>query len=218
MTEPVKLYIDFFSQPARALHAFCLFNKIPFKLVPVNIMKGKHRTPEFKKLNPFQKIPVMDDNGFVLQESHAILRYLNGSRAVADNWYPKDLKKRALVDRYLDWHHSNTRLCARYFASQFKELFPPGFITFTPESQIIFVNAAFKYIESVFLKDTKFLAGDEISIADLSAACEIMQLKCTPFDFGKFPKLEEWLNRCMEYPEMKEAHKVFLNNLPKPKL
>ncbi len=50
-----------------------------------------------------------EDDGFVVYESHTILRYLATSRKVASHWYPQDLKKRTRIDMYLDWHHTNLR-------------------------------------------------------------------------------------------------------------
>ena len=56
--------------------------------------------PEFKKINPFKRVPAISDNGFTLAESHAILRlhlnhvypnrYLCETKKVKDSWYPKD--------------------------------------------------------------------------------------------------------------------------------
>ena len=52
------------------------------------------------------QIPVMQDGDFVLSGSHAIFRYLARKFKVADHWYPKDLKSRAKLEQYLDWHHT----------------------------------------------------------------------------------------------------------------
>lgn len=58
-------------------------------------------TPEFKAMNPNAKVPVMDEDGFILWESHAILRYL--AAKYGPEWYPADLQQRAIVDQWLDW-------------------------------------------------------------------------------------------------------------------
>lgn len=70
----------------------------------------------FKKINRFQKVPCIIDSGFQLSESVAILRYVEREKTIDDFWYPKDSKKRARVDEYLEWQHINTRItCAMYF-------------------------------------------------------------------------------------------------------
>ena len=58
-------------------------------------------------------MPAIVDGDFVLFESHAILRYLQGKYGKTDHWYPStDLAKRAKIDQYLDWHHTNLRVNA----------------------------------------------------------------------------------------------------------
>jgi glutathione S-transferase len=50
----------------------------PFKLQPVDIFaKGEHKQPEHLARQPFGRVPAIDDNGFALYESRAIIRYLN---------------------------------------------------------------------------------------------------------------------------------------------
>jgi len=223
MSTPLKIYINHRSHPSRAVIALCRLNNIPFTLEEVNVFKGQHFNPEFKKINALRLIPVIDENGFLLSESHTIMRYLCDSRGLPDHWYPKDLKERALVDRYLDWHSTNTRSGTRYYQAYFKDIFHPGFITWDTKDEVEAVKRAYKRIEEVFLGNKKYFFSDEkMSIADLSAVCEIVQLKTTDFDFKPFPKLDAWINRCMEeYPEVKEAQKKFFDfhsNLQKPKL
>lgn len=51
--------------------------------------------------------------------SIAILRYLCRTYNVADHWYPKDYKKQARIDEYLEWQHNNTRAhCTEYFRNK----------------------------------------------------------------------------------------------------
>lgn len=60
------------------------------------------------------------EEDFKLSESVAIFRYLMEKYPnVAEEWYPNDFKKRALIDEYLEWQHNNTRLFgAMYFRSK----------------------------------------------------------------------------------------------------
>ena len=109
--------MDFVSQPSRAVVAFCDINHIPYDLVDMKIMRGGHKTEEFKKINPNQQIPVIqEEDGFVVWDSHAILRYLKEKHECPDHWYPTDLRKRAAVDQYLEWSHQNLRMgCTFWF-------------------------------------------------------------------------------------------------------
>ena len=71
--------------------------------------------PEFKQINPNGKVPALIDGDLNLYESHTILRYLHQTRPdkMPDSLYPtKDLRKRAKIDEYLDWHHNGLRLGA----------------------------------------------------------------------------------------------------------
>jgi len=65
---------------------------------------------------------------FTLSESHTIMRYLAVTRKCADHWYPSDAKQRALVDEYLDQHHSFLRTgCTNYFGTKlFSKVLGPG--------------------------------------------------------------------------------------------
>merc|ERR1711971_62441 len=106
----LKYYYDLMSQPCRALYIFLKLNKIPYEPKEVALRKGEHRQEEYSKLNPFQRVPVIDDDGFVLTESCAILKYLAAKHNVAEHWYPKqNLQAQARVDEYLNWQHFSTR-------------------------------------------------------------------------------------------------------------
>lgn len=50
---------------------------LPYEHVFVDIGQGEHKTEDFKQLQPFGKVPVLDDDGFVMFESRAICRYLD---------------------------------------------------------------------------------------------------------------------------------------------
>lgn len=55
-----------------------------------------------------QKVPALNDDGFLVNESHTIMRYLVEKYAKGSQWYPSDLKQRAQVDMYLDWYGLNS--------------------------------------------------------------------------------------------------------------
>ncbi|XP_078146149.1 glutathione S-transferase theta-1-like [Centroberyx gerrardi] len=96
----VEVYLDLLSQPCRAVQILLSCNRPPHRVRTVALRKGEERTPEFTKLNPMQKVPVMVDNGFVLTESDAILKYLVTKYNLPEHWYPRQPERRARVDEY----------------------------------------------------------------------------------------------------------------------
>lgn len=71
-------------------------------LVLVDLTKGEQNSPEFLKLNPNHRVPVLEHDGFVLWESYAIMQYL-ADTASKQTLYPIDLRARADVNRWLFW-------------------------------------------------------------------------------------------------------------------
>ena len=59
-------------------------------------------TPEYRRMNPNGLVPVIEDDGFVLWESNAIVRYLAATHGAGTLW-PDDARRRADVDRWMEW-------------------------------------------------------------------------------------------------------------------
>lgn len=210
----VKVYLDLLSQPCRAVFIFLKNNKIPHTVDYVALRKGEQRSPAFTKLNPMQKVPVMDDNGFVLTESDAILKYLATTYNVPDHWYPREPVRRARVDEYTAWHHMNTRLhAAKVFI--YEVLLPA--MTGQPtdagkvDKALAELEETLDKLENMFLKRQAFLCGDDISLADLLAVCELMQPLGGGRDILKDrPKLQSWKSRVQSAlsGSFDEAHSI----------
>ena len=104
------------SQPVRAVLWALIWKGVPFTLVPVNpgsSRKGGTRHPDYlSQVNPAGTMPAINDDGFVLSECHAILAYLCEKHGWNDLYPPGE--KRAKIQEYLHFHHSNTRHCIAY--------------------------------------------------------------------------------------------------------
>ena len=75
---------------------------LPFTRTDVGGKFGQLDTPEYGRLNPNRKIPTIDDEGFILWESQAIMRYLAAKHGEGSLW-PTDVQQRADADRWMDW-------------------------------------------------------------------------------------------------------------------
>ena len=75
---------------------------LPFERTDVGGAFGGTGTPAYRAINPNGLVPVIDDDGFVLWESNAIVRYLAAKHSLGTLW-PDSLKARADADRWMDW-------------------------------------------------------------------------------------------------------------------
>lgn len=136
--------------------------------------------------------------------------------------YPNDAKKIAKIDEFLCWQHNSLLASTgKIFYDSWIKPFNPSFlmpphgmmINVGKPSNFVALNQSLSDIESVWLKDQKFLASNEATFADLMAACAIMQiveLKLYKLDGKRYPKLIKWLEDVKEEfnPEFDEAHKI----------
>jgi len=201
---PLKVYYDLMSQPARAVFMFLKATGINYVDCPIALRKGEHLTDEYARITPLKKVPIIDDDGFVLTESVAILQYLSVKHKVPDHWYPSDLKKRARVDEFLNWQHLNLRAFgAQYFLTR---VITP---TLTGEKYDEKRLERFKkeldkclnQIEQIFLKNNSpFMNGaQDITIADLLAVAELEQPMGANYDIlANRPILAAYMKRVSE--------------------
>lgn len=75
---------------------------LAYERADAGLQFGINRTPEYLAMNPNGLVPTLDDDGFVLWESNAIVRYLCASHSAGALW-PEDVKIRADADRWMDW-------------------------------------------------------------------------------------------------------------------
>ena len=76
--------------------------KVPYERTDAGMAFGVVNEPFYKKMNPNSRVPTIDDDGFVLWESNAIVRYLAAKHG-AGSLSPNDPKQRANSDRWMDW-------------------------------------------------------------------------------------------------------------------
>src|ERR1700736_607296 len=95
----MKLYGFGATRSLRALWALRELDA-EFEFVPVNLVAGEHGRPEFLRLNPSGKIPVLVDGDVVLTESAAIVMYL-AEKYRAKGLLPVNLNERAQVYRWV---------------------------------------------------------------------------------------------------------------------
>lgn len=205
----VAIYMDFNSQPSRAVAAFCQLAKIPHHIVDTDVLSGQSHTREYAQLNPNRLVPTIKHGDVVLYESGAILAYLADRFPVAEHWFPKDVKVRARVNWYLHWHHGNLRLgCGTYFYRMFvkprlsgREL-PADYKAELEDLQM----RSLKRLDAI-LSESKYVAGTlEPTIADIQCICELTQLFIIGKDYREYRNLARWMRDMWELEPIRKVH------------
>ena len=158
------------------------------------------KTPEFVALNPNSRVPVIDDDGFILSESMAINMYL--AKKHKSPLYPADPKHEALALQWSLWETDRLDRQIVNYVNHTSAL-PAA------ERKADIAEAAWKEVVPAFdvletaLKKSQWLAGPAFSVADLNVGSALF--RALSIDLGKWPHIKAWLNRCWERPAAKRA-------------
>ncbi|KAH8272925.1 hypothetical protein KR018_010985 [Drosophila ironensis] len=168
----------------------------------VNMQAGEHLSENYLKMNPQHTVPVLDDNGTYLWDSHAIVTYLVDKYGKSDELYPKDLAKRAVINQRLFFDASVLYASISNISAQF---WLHG-NTVVPQEKLDTVHRGLKLLET-FLSSSKYLAGESLTLADLSAGPTVTSLPVAiDIDPVVYPKVTAWLERLNEIPHFKEIN------------
>ncbi|MDQ8936361.1 glutathione S-transferase family protein [Acinetobacter rudis] len=96
----MKLYDLELSGNCYKVRLFAALANIDLTLTSVDFLAGEHKSADLLKLNPFGELPILDDNGFILRDSQAILIYLAGKYA-GEAWWPSSPQLQAEVSQWL---------------------------------------------------------------------------------------------------------------------
>ncbi|XP_061389566.1 glutathione S-transferase 1-like [Musca vetustissima] len=204
MTKLVLYGVDL-SPPVRACLLTLKALNLPYEYRVVNLLAKEHLSEDFLKKNPQHTVPLLEENGHIISDSHAIISYLCDKYAKDDALYPKDLLKRAVVEQRMYFE------AGVLFQGGLRNITIPLLFrnqTQIPKHQIDAIVESYGFLES-FLKDNKYMAGDHLTIADFSIVTAVTSLVAfVEIDPTKFPKLSGWLKTMESLPYYEEANGV----------
>ena len=96
----IKLHYHPFSTFARRVRIALIEKGIPAELVEVDMVARAHKGPAYLALNPYGRVPTLEEDGFVLYESTAILEYLEATHPTPP-LLPADVRGRALAAMHM---------------------------------------------------------------------------------------------------------------------
>ena len=209
----MKLYMHPVSTGARPVRLLLAEHGIACDEEIVDITQGAHHQEPYASLNPSRLVPMLDDDGFRLTESSAILKY------IAEKYdlpcYPKDLKKRARVNEVMDW--LNTQFYRDFgYGMVYPQLFPhhkrrsdeahAGAIDWGQQG-------ARRWLQ--VLNDhwigphNAWLCGDEITIADYFGAGIVSIGDLIGCDFAAYPNVQRWLGNMRKLKSWDAVNAMF---------
>jgi len=177
---------------------------LDYEYKEVNLQAGEHLSEEYVKKNPQHTVPMLDDNGTFIWDSHAIAAYLVDKYAKSDELYPKDLAKRAIVNQRLFFDAS---VIYASIANVSRPFWING-VTEVPQEKLDAVHQGLKLLEA-FLGNSPYLAGDSLTLADLSTGPTVSAVPAAvDIDPATYPKVTAWLDRLNKLPYYKEINEA----------
>ena len=150
---------------------------------------------EFLAMNPHGRVPVIDDSGIIVWESHAILRYLAAKYSSETSFWKANPAERAKADQWMDW--SQTALQPAFMVGVFWGWYR------TPEAQrnlaavdkaLEQTNRYLKHIDHQ-LKGRSFILGDHLSLADIPIGTHLYRYLNLDLPRPNLPNVERWYER-----------------------
>jgi glutathione S-transferase len=194
----MQIYADPITVNCRKVLAGLDFLNAPFERVHVDYFKGEHKEPAYLAINPNASVPSLKDGDLVLWESNAILQYAADKHG-RDSAYPKDLQKRADINRWLLWESSSWFPAAYVYLVE--NCVKPLLGSEPDPSVLKAQDAQFHKLAGILnqrLAKSPFICGNEPTIADIALAAPIHLHPYQKPPLSDHPHLKRWMTERIE--------------------
>src|SRR5579864_3983085 len=192
----IKLYYHPLSTFSRRVRIALAEKQIAYEAIVVDLAQKKHKDPAYLALNPYGRVPTLEENGFVLYESTAILNYLEATRAEPP-LVPADLRQRALVDM-------NMKLCDIQMTRHTGTIiFPKRFLPKEKWNEAAMANAKAEIEKHLAILERQlagksYLVAEQFTLADI---CYLPFLEFLPLmEITPSPAVAAWRERLLARP------------------
>uniref|UniRef100_A0A336LLB6 glutathione transferase n=1 Tax=Culicoides sonorensis TaxID=179676 RepID=A0A336LLB6_CULSO len=194
----VTIYHSKSSPVSRAVVFLIKYMKIDVELKALDLGSKEHHQDWYVKINPEKTVPTLVDGDFVLTESRAILAYLINSSGSDSTLYPKDAKKRGLIDSRLYFDAGILNVRSAHLA---RDVMYGEASEFDPRRKSAALSALNQLND--YLKGNKWVAGNELSIADFSiVACISVYFYFAPME--NYPEIKRWYDQFKSFNGFEE--------------
>ena len=176
---------------------------LKYERIDAGLQFGVNTTPDYKAMNPNALVPTIDDDGFVLWESQAIVRYLARKHGLG-SLCPSDARTCADADRWMDWHATTVW---PNLQPVFREL-----IRAAPDKRNMpLVEESRKKLSvsmailDAHLAGRKFVTGDSFTMGDIPLGTAVQRWFNLPIERENYKSLEAWYRRLQERAAFKQC-------------
>ena len=194
----MKLYADPITVNCRKVMAGLDLIGAPYERVHVDYFKSEQKDAAYTSLNPNALLPTLVDGDLVLWESNAILQYA-ADKVGNDKVYPKDLKQRADINRWLLWESSSWFPCCYVYLVEHcvKPLFN------APADQAVLDAQVFQFHKLAGILDdrlskSRWISGDNPTIADIALAAPMHLHPYQKIPITHHVNLKRWITEGVE--------------------
>ena len=175
---------------------------VPYERTDAGLQFGVVNEPFYRRMNPNGRVPTIEDDGFVLWESNAIVRYLSAKHGAGTLW-PQDLRQRADADRWMDW---TTSTVAPALTPVFWGLIrtPPEKRNMASiEAEAEKVGQAFQALEQS-LEGRDHVAGKSFTMGDIPLGAFVHRWYALAVERPKLPGVEAYYQRLQQRASYKK--------------
>jgi glutathione S-transferase len=202
----VKLYFHPMSGNSRRVLLVATHLEVPLERIVVDLPKGEQRQAPHLSRNPNGRVPVLDDDGFLLWESRAIMQYLS-DKTPGQTLYPTDLRARADVSRWLYWcaAHMAPANTVLVFENLVKSLTGRGGPDPVEVARGEALVAQCAPVLDAHLADKSWVAQGHLTLADFSLAASFALAVPARLPVARYPNIQAWLGRVQELDAWKRT-------------
>lgn len=201
----MKIYGHFMSPPANFVRLTLSAAGVAHEYHHVELSKGETRTPEYRAINPYGKVPALVDGDLKLAESCAISRYI-AAKAKSD-LYPDDIKQRAVIDQWMDFaaHHVRTNMGKVLFNRMFAPMMGAPTDEKAIKDGLDALGTNVPMVEEQLSK-SRYLAQGRLTIADIAMIAAMEPFETIGYSLDPFPNVKKWREGIMSEAWYKKVH------------
>lgn len=180
----------------------CAELKLEFERIDAGGQFGVNDTPEYLAMNPNGRVPTISDDGFILWESHAIVRYLARIHGKGSLW-PTDDKVNADADRWMEWYSTTLWPTLQPLFWNLVRTPPEKRNAKLIEDSRVKLIDYYKMVENA-LAGRPYLAGSAFTMGDIPMGVSLHRWFLLPIERPDYPKLKAYYDRLSERPGFKQ--------------